>query len=212
MFNVTLHMSPHFGLIWIDDNSNLCVYMLMQPAKFPRVQLITNGWYLDCSRGFIPELEEPLYNSLVCCALEVIELDEEPEEDENPAPPIIVKEVASINGKGKGKRVASSQISTRVFTKTSIQRTAALAITVVGSPTATPFALPYTIFLLFLIAVSPSPPCRARRLSLRILPQRLQRNQFFSLWLRMSTWQAHRGSHAVEGSPFGLSPHSRIPF
>ena len=117
---------------------NLCVYTPMQVAKFPHVHLVAGGWYLDCSRGFVPEEEEPLYNSLVSSAPEVIELEEEPEEDENPAPPAIDKEVAPVKAKGKGKRVASSQVSTRSFTKASVQRTP--ATTVVGSPTATPSA------------------------------------------------------------------------
>ena len=45
-----------------------------------------------------------------------------------------------MKGKDKGKRVASSQVSTRSFTKASIQRTPVLATTVVGSATATPSA------------------------------------------------------------------------
>jgi hypothetical protein len=118
------------------------VYTLIQLAKFPRAHLVRGGWYLDCSRGFVPEAEEALYSSLVSTAPEVIELEEEPEEDENPAPPTIVKEVRSAKGKGKGKRVASSQVSTRSYTKASVQRTAAPATTVVGSPPTTPSAHP----------------------------------------------------------------------
>ena len=59
----------------------------MQREKFPRMHLVASGWYLDCSRGFVSNVEEPLYNSLASSALEVIELDEEPEEDETSAPP-----------------------------------------------------------------------------------------------------------------------------
>ena len=53
-------------------------------------------------------------------------------------PPAIVKKIGSAKGKGKGKRVASSQVSTRSYTKASVQRTAAPATTVVGSPSAIP--------------------------------------------------------------------------
>ena len=91
----------------------------MQLAKFPRAHLVGGGWYLDCSRGFVPEAEEALFSSLVSTAPEVIELDEEPEELEE-EPPTIVKEVGSAKGKGKGKRVASSQVSTRSYTKASV--------------------------------------------------------------------------------------------
>ena len=44
------------------------------------------GWYVDGSCGFVPDIEE-LYNNLVCFAPEVIELEEDPEEDETLAPP-----------------------------------------------------------------------------------------------------------------------------
>ena len=132
---------PSFLEDWIDENSSLCVYTLMQLAKFPRVHLAAGGWYLDCSRGFVPEAEEPLYSTLVASAPEVIELEEEPEEDENPTPPTVVKEVGSVEGKGKGKRVALSQVSTRSFTKASVHPSATPATTVVESPTETPSAL-----------------------------------------------------------------------
>jgi hypothetical protein len=117
------------------------VYTLMQLAKFPRAHLVVGGWYLDCSRGFVPEVEEALYSSLESSAPEVIELEEEAEEDENPGPPPIVKKVGSAKGKGKGKRVASSQVSTRSYTKASVQRTPVPVATVVGSSLATPSAI-----------------------------------------------------------------------
>ena len=49
------------------------------------MHFVVGGWYLDCSRGMFRR-REPLNNNLVCFAPEVIELEEEPEEDENPAP------------------------------------------------------------------------------------------------------------------------------
>ena len=131
---------PFFLDDWIDDNSNLCMYTPMQLAKFPRMHLMVGGWYLDCSRGFVSDVEEPIYNNLASFAPKVIELQEESEEDENPAPPTNDKEVAPVKAKGKGKRVAYNQVSTRSFTKASVQRTATPATTVVGSPTATPSA------------------------------------------------------------------------
>jgi hypothetical protein len=87
---------PSYLEDWLTERYSHCVYTLMQLATFPRVHLVTGGWYLDCSRGFVPEAEEALYSSLVSSAPEVIELEEEPEEDENPAPPPIVKEVGSV--------------------------------------------------------------------------------------------------------------------
>lgn len=128
---------PSFLQEWLDTTSSHCVYTLMQITKFPHPHLVAGGWYLDCSRGFVPEAEESLYSSLVSSAPEVLELEEEPEEDPIPAPPPIVKELGSAKGKGKGKKVAS----TRSYTKASVQRTAAPATTVVGSPSATPSAI-----------------------------------------------------------------------
>jgi hypothetical protein len=132
---------PSFLEDWLDMRYSHCVYTLMQITKFPQPHLVAGGWYLDCSRGFVPELEESLYSNLVSSAPEVIELEEEPEEIDIPAPHAIVKEVGSAKGKGKGKKVASSQVSTRSYTKASVQRTAAPATTVVGSPSATPSAI-----------------------------------------------------------------------
>ena len=124
---------PSFLEEWINDKSDLCVYTPMQLAKFSRMHLVAGGWYLDCSCRFVPDVEEPLYNNLVSSAPEVIELEEEPEKYENLAPPTNDKEVGPVKAKGKGKKVASSQVSTRSFTKASVER--AQATTVVGSPT-----------------------------------------------------------------------------
>jgi hypothetical protein len=141
--NVLPHSAlPAFIFDWVDVDSNLCVYTAMQVAKFPHVHLEGGGWYLDCSRGFVPEEEESLYTTLVSFAPEVIELEEEPEED-MPAPQSIEKDVAPVKAKGKGRKLvplASSQVSTRSFTKASVQRTVAPATTVVGSPSAAPSA------------------------------------------------------------------------
>ena len=57
----------------------------MQLANFSHVHFVAGGWYLDCSRGFVPDVEESFYNNLVTSTPEVIELEEEPKE-ENPAP------------------------------------------------------------------------------------------------------------------------------
>jgi hypothetical protein len=59
---------PIFLLDWVDQDSDLCVYTTMQLAKFPRVHLVAGGWYLDCSRGFVPDVEKYLYNNLVTSA------------------------------------------------------------------------------------------------------------------------------------------------
>ena len=88
---------PTYLLDWVDVNSNLCVYTAMQRLKFPHVHLVAGGWYLDCSRGFVPDVEQGLYNILVGSAPEVIEVEEEPEEN-IPAPPSIEKEVVPVKG------------------------------------------------------------------------------------------------------------------
>jgi hypothetical protein len=129
---------PSFLEEWLNERYSHCVYALMEITKFPCADLVASGWYLDCSCGFVTEAEEPFYNSLVSSTPEVIKLEEELEEDEKLAHPTIVKEVGSAKGKGKGKRVASSQVSTHSYTKAFVQRTAAPATTVVGSPSAIP--------------------------------------------------------------------------
>ena len=106
---------------WIDDKSHLCVYTPMQLVKFPRVHLVVGGWYLDCSRGFVPDVEEILYNNnLASSAPEVFQLEEEPPKNDNPAPPTNDKDVAPVKAKGKGKRVFSCQMSTCSFSKASV--------------------------------------------------------------------------------------------
>ena len=98
----------------------------MQITKFSHPHLDAGDWYLDCSCGFVPEFQEPLYSNLVSSGPVVIELEEEPEEDEIPPPPTIVKEVGSTKDKGR-KLVshASSQVFTRSYTKAFVERTVA---------------------------------------------------------------------------------------
>jgi hypothetical protein len=131
---------PTFLLEWIDVHSDLCVYTAMQVAKFPPSHLKECGWYLDCSRAFVPDEEEAFYANLVNSGPDVIELDEEPDEP-TPAPPSVENDVAPVKGKGRGKKaltLASSQVSSRSNAKASVQRNVAPATTVVGSPTGTP--------------------------------------------------------------------------
>jgi hypothetical protein len=114
----------------------------MQVVKFPPSHLKECGWYLDCSRAYVPDEEEALYNNLVNSGPDVIELDEELEEP-TPAPPSVEKVVAPVKGKGRGKKaqaLASSQVSSRSNAKSSVHRNVAPATTVVGSPTGTPSA------------------------------------------------------------------------
>jgi hypothetical protein len=142
--NQPLYRHVHLShLHWIDVHSNLCVYTAMQVVKFPPSHLKECGWYLDCSRAYVPDEEEAFYNNLVNSSPDVIELDEEPEEP-TPAPPSVEKDVASVKGKGRGKKaqaLASSQVSSRSNAKASIQRNVLPATTVVGSPTNTPSAV-----------------------------------------------------------------------
>jgi len=79
------------------------------------MHLVIGGWYLDFSRGFVLEVEEMIYNTLVSSAIEVIESKEKLEKN-NPAPLSNEKDVALVKSKGKGMKVvfhAYSQVSTR---------------------------------------------------------------------------------------------------
>lgn len=73
--------------------------------------LVASGWYLYYSFGFVPHVNEPIYNSLVCYAPRVIELEEELEKYKIPVPSTNEKEVTPMMGKGKGKMMASTQVS-----------------------------------------------------------------------------------------------------
>ena len=137
---------------------------------------------MDCSRGCVPEAEESLFNTLVAFGPEVIELEEEPEEEDNLTPFTNVKEVGSGKRKGKGKRVASNQVSTRSYSKAFVQRTPTLHTIVVDCPTATPSA----DALDFLLAPSHSsvalPSCPARGRPSHPIPlQLLPRSHLLSL-------------------------------
>jgi len=129
-----------FLLDWVDVNPNLCVDTAKQVANFPHVHLVAGGWYLDCSRGFVPKVEIFFYNTFVSSAPHVIELEGKPEED-NSAPPSKKKDIVPVKGKGRGKQIlahASSPVSICSYTKASVQRTTTPATTVIGSSTATP--------------------------------------------------------------------------
>jgi len=62
---------PTFLVDWVDVNSDLCVYTPVQVSKFSESHLQAGGWYLDCSGGFVPEEEKPLFSSLVSSAPEI---------------------------------------------------------------------------------------------------------------------------------------------
>ena len=124
------------------------------------------GYYLDCSRGFVPNVEESLYNSLVTSAHEVIELEKNPEE-ENPVSQFIEKDVTPAKGKGKGRKPvprASSQVSTRSYTKAFVQCFVAPSTTVVESPNPTPSAPPPDLVAApsHSEATIPSVPCKRK--------------------------------------------------
>ena len=91
MKNVLPRLSlPPFLLDWVDVDSNLCVYTAMQVAKFPHVHLVAGCWYLDYSRGFVPEAKADFYNTLVSSDPEVVELEEL--EEDTPVPLSIEKD------------------------------------------------------------------------------------------------------------------------
>ena len=93
---------------------------------------------LGLLRGFLSDVEESLYNNLVTSAPKVIGLEKKPEEN-NPAPQFIDNDIVPVKDNGKGRKVvlhASSQVSTRSYTKVFIQCIVAPSTMVVGSPTA----------------------------------------------------------------------------
>lgn len=76
---------------WLDERYNHCVCTLMWIMKFARAHLVVGGWYSNCFYGSVSEFTEPFYNSLASSALEVLELENEPEEDKISPTPTIVK-------------------------------------------------------------------------------------------------------------------------
>ena len=161
-----------FLLGWVDD------YTAMQIAKFLHLHLVAGCWYLDCSRGFVPEAEMDLYNTLVSSTLEVIILKEEPEED-TPAPLSIEKDVAPLKGKGKGRKFVPLHFlkflliltSSLPFNSMLLQPPPWLEV-----PPPLPLPLLPILLPLYSIAAQPSHRCLARgRLLHRILLQPPQR-------------------------------------
>ena len=100
--------------------SSLYVYTTTQTTKFPEAHLHAAGWYLDCSIGFVPGEEKPLFASLVNSAPEeYIVTFEEPDIVELPPPP-----PKAPRGKGTAKKTAipaTSQVVTRSASKTPVQ-------------------------------------------------------------------------------------------
>src|ERR1700738_4540908 len=62
---LALSSLPAYLSDWVNVLSSLCVYTTQQTTKFPESHLQAAGWYLDCSAGFVPEEEMPLFASLV---------------------------------------------------------------------------------------------------------------------------------------------------
>ena len=172
---------PSFLEDWIDNISNfLCVQahvacqISMRALGCIWLVLGLISWIRIQSWGTPPQ-------HLYLLGCEVNEHEEEPVENKNPGAPTIMKDVALVKDKGKGKRMASL-VSTRSFTKASVQRTAAQATTIVGSPTATPTNPTWNHVLTLSHRVPPYPLCRARgRSSHWIYAQFLWRSHFFSL-------------------------------
>ena len=112
---------PNFLLHWVDVHSDLCVYTALQIAKFSESHLQAGGWYLDCSFGFVPAEEKPLFSSLVSSAPEEIIVPfEVPDLVELPPPP-----PKAPKGKGRAKNAAiqeTSQLPTRSAAKTPLPK------------------------------------------------------------------------------------------
>jgi hypothetical protein len=164
---------------------------------------------LDCSRGFVPEVEVELYNTLVSSAPEVIELKAE-REKHNPALPSNEKEVASIKIKGKGRKVVvhvSSQVSTHSFTKASVHCTVA-PTTVVGSPIATPAPAPDPLAVSSHSgATIPFVPRKRKVVAPDTFATSSKRSSSFSLVENVDMGEFHED----QGSPSRLLPHTRNP-
>ena len=113
---LALSSLPAYLSDWVNVLSSLCVYTTKQTTKFPESHLQAAGWYLDCSAGFVPVEEKPLFDSLVSSAPEDnIVTFEEPDIVEIPPPPPKVP-----RGKGRAKKTAtqaSSQVVTRSGSK-----------------------------------------------------------------------------------------------
>ena len=127
---------PPFLQDWVDVNSDLCVFTVVQVAKFPESHLKAGGWYLDCSGGFVPAEEKTLYSSLGSSDPEdSIVPFEEPDIAELPPPP-----PKAPKGKGRAKTSATqatSHLPTRSTPKTPLQPP-----TAVQSPSCTPSFAP----------------------------------------------------------------------
>ena len=111
---------PTYLSDWVNVLSSLCVYTTTQTTKFPESHLQVGGWYLDCSRRFVPGEKKSLFASLVSSAPEGnIVTFEEPNIVELPIPP-----PKAPKGKGKAKKTAtqaSSQVVTWSASKTPIE-------------------------------------------------------------------------------------------
>ena len=127
---------PTFLLHWVDVHSDLCVYTPLQVAKFSEAHLQAGGWYLDCSFGFVPAEEKPLFSSIVSSAPEDINVPfEEPDIVELPPPP-----PKAPKGKGRAKNAAiqaTSHLPTRSNAKTPLHKPNLLQ-----SPSTTPSIAP----------------------------------------------------------------------
>jgi hypothetical protein len=127
---------PNYLLHWVDVHSDLCVYTPLQVAKFSEAHLQAGGWYLDCSFGFVPPEEKPLFSSIVSGAPEdIIVPFEEPDVVELAPPP-----PKAPKGKGRAKNAAiqaTSLLPTRSAKKTPLHNPNLL-----HSPSTTPSIAP----------------------------------------------------------------------
>ena len=122
---------PAFLSDWVDVNSDLCVFTSVQVAKFPQSHLQGGGWYLDCSGGFVPVEEKPLYSSLSSSDLELTIVPfEELDIVELPPPP-----PKAPKAKGRAKNTGTQ--STRSASKIPVQ-----SPTKLQSPPSTPSVAP----------------------------------------------------------------------
>ena len=203
---------PTFLLNWIDDNSNFCVYTSIQLAKFSLVQLVDVGWYLDCSHGFVPKVEEALYNSLVSSTIKVIELRKSWKKMIQLLYPIR-KIMYWWRARAKARVRMLPHMSLLRCLLVLSQRPRFNALLHQPSPLLeVQPPLPHIMLPLLLIAVQPSHLCMTWRRLLHRIYQRLpRRGHLLSRWLRMWTWESLLRISWGPRFLSNLPPHTRIP-
>lgn len=122
---------------WVLDSSPNFMYT-DEHDVYPFAHLKHAGWYLDCSKGFVPPSEVHLFTSLNAEAPADVVFHEPvvPEESvKGTKASKVVKEIKSKKVKAvSGTQASQATMSTRSATKAAAEASAAPAATFVGSP------------------------------------------------------------------------------